>query len=82
MSKVKEIKKRHLRRKRVIRKNIYGTSKKPRLSVFRSIRSVVGEPISPVIIKPLSEVGEKDKASACVFGSPMTCVTNFEPSLQ
>lgn len=36
MVKLKLLRKRRIRRKRVIRKNIHGTSVKPRLSVFRS----------------------------------------------
>jgi large subunit ribosomal protein L18 len=36
VEKLKLQKKRRLRRKRIIRKRIHGTSKKPRLSVFRS----------------------------------------------
>ncbi len=36
MNQIKLLKKRRLRRKRIIRKKIHGTEKKPRLSVFRS----------------------------------------------
>ena len=36
MKKIELKRKRALRRKRIIRKKIFGTSKKPRLSVFRS----------------------------------------------
>ncbi len=40
MKKVEIKEKRRLRRKRVIRKKIYGTATKPRLSVFRSNRYI------------------------------------------
>ena len=54
MEKLKLNKTRRLRRKRIIRKKIYGTSKKPRLSVFKSNKEVaakVGEDIGKKLLE-------------------------------
>ena len=45
MEKLKLQKTRRLRRKRIIRKKIHGTSKKPRLSVFRSNKYIYAQAI-------------------------------------
>ena len=45
MEKIKLNKKRRLRRKRIIRKKIHGTSKKPRLSVFKSNKYIYAQAI-------------------------------------
>ncbi|MBI2340899.1 MAG: 50S ribosomal protein L18 [Deltaproteobacteria bacterium] len=47
--------KQRLRRKRRIRKNIFGTPEKPRLSVYRSLRHVYAQLIDDLNTKTLAE---------------------------
>ena len=62
MVKLKLLKKRRIRRKRVIRKNIHGTSLKPRLSVFRSNKYIYIQAIDDdkgATIASASSLGQK-----------------------
>ncbi len=52
---------RRLRRKRRVRKNIFGSPAKPRLSVFRSARHIYGQVIDDVNGVTLAAASTRDK---------------------
>ena len=58
---VTEKKARRIRRKRRIRKKIYGTSERPRLTVFRSLKHIYAQLIDDTTGRTLAEASTRSK---------------------
>lgn len=70
MDNTKEKRQRRLRRKRGIRKNLFGTPERPRLSVFRSQKHIYAQVIDDVAGRTLAAVNSADvDKSATVDGA-------------
>jgi len=59
---------RRTRRKRRVRKNIYGTPERPRLTVFRSLRHIYAQLIDDTTGKTLTEASTMSKDLKGSFG--------------
>jgi len=68
---------RHARRKRRIRKKLFGTPERPRLSVFRSLKHISAQLIDDVSGRTLVQVAstEKDLRSAMPHGGNKAAAT-------
>lgn len=52
---------RRFKKKRMIRKKVYGTTERPRLVVFRSLKNIYGQLVDDTIKKTLTTVSSRSK---------------------
>ncbi len=52
---------RRFKKKRMIRKKVYGTTERPRLVVFRSIKNIYGQLVDDTIKKTITTVSSRSK---------------------
>ncbi|MDZ7360987.1 MAG: 50S ribosomal protein L18 [candidate division KSB1 bacterium] len=52
---------RRFKKKRMIRKKVYGTSERPRLVVFRSLKNIYGQLVDDTVKKTITTVSSRTK---------------------